>query len=135
MKPVVRNILAVVIGCVAGGLVNMAIISMSASIIPPPAGADVTTTEGLKASMHLFKPINFLMPWLAHALGTLVAAFISVKFSASHSLRLALIPGVLFLTGGIAAVAMLPSPVWFTLTDLLGAYLPMAWLGYFLGRK
>mgnify|MGYP006164865331 CR=1 FL=1 len=28
--------------------------------------------------------------------------------------------------GGIAAVAMLPSPLWFTVVDLVFAYLPMA---------
>ena len=45
---------------------------MSSSLIPPPEGADVTTLEGLKTSMHLFQPKHFLMPFLAHALGTLL---------------------------------------------------------------
>ncbi len=26
-------------------------------------------------------------------------------------------------------VAMVPSPMWFNALDLIGAYLPMAWLG------
>ena len=54
MNPILKNILAVVLGCIFGSLVNMGIIMISASIIRPPDGADVTTMEGLKASMHLF---------------------------------------------------------------------------------
>ena len=50
-NPIVRNIVALIAGIVIGGLVNMGIIMISGSIIPPPEGADVTTTEGLKASM------------------------------------------------------------------------------------
>ncbi len=38
--------------------------------------------------------------------------------------------GACFLIGGIVAVAMLSSPVWFTVVDLVLAYLPMAWLGH-----
>jgi hypothetical protein len=36
----------------------------------------------------------------------------------------------MFLLGGIANVAMLPAPLWFSALDLLLAYLPMAWLGH-----
>lgn len=54
MSPIVKNIVAVVIGIVIGSMVNMALVSISSSIIPPPDGADVTTMEGLKNTMHLF---------------------------------------------------------------------------------
>jgi hypothetical protein len=37
--------------------------------------------------------------------------------------------GFLFLLGGIMMVYMLPGPVWFAITDLAVAYVPMAWLG------
>ncbi len=49
---ILRNILAILFGVVIGGLVNMALIILGPMIIPPPEGADVTTMEGLKASMH-----------------------------------------------------------------------------------
>lgn len=51
---------------------------ISGSIIPPPEGADNTTMEGLKASMHLFQPKHFLMPFLAHALGTFGGALLTI---------------------------------------------------------
>lgn len=135
MSPILKNILAVVVGIVVGSIVNMAIISISGSIIPPPEGADVTTMEGLKNSMHLFEPKNFVFPFLAHALGTLVGAFLAAKIAANHKMKFAYGIGFFFLLGGIANVFLLPSPTWFTLLDLIGAYLPMAFLGGKLATK
>ena len=102
---------------------------VSGSIIPPPEGADVTTTEGLKESMHLFQPKHFVFPFLAHALGTLVGALVAASVAATHKMKFALGSGVFFLAGGIASVFMVPSPMWYTIVDLIGAYIPMAYLG------
>ncbi|WP_421775211.1 hypothetical protein [Gracilimonas sp.] len=135
MKPIVRNILALITGLVVGGFVNMGIIMVSGSIIPPPAGADVTTMEGLQESMHLFKPINFLMPFLAHALGTFVGALLTASIASSAQKKWALGVGAFFLIGGIANVAMLPAPLWFNVVDIVGAYIPMAYLGVVLAEK
>ncbi|MBO6587106.1 MAG: hypothetical protein JJ953_13435 [Gracilimonas sp.] len=135
MKPIVRNILALITGLVVGGFVNMGIIMVSGFIIPPPAGTDVTTMEGLQESMHLFKPINFLMPFLAHALGTMVGALLTAFIATSSQKKWALGVGAFFLVGGIANVSMLPSPLWFNIVDIGGAYLPMAYLGAVLAAK
>lgn len=135
MHPVLRNILAVVAGLLVGGMVNMGLIMISGSVIAPPDGADVTTTEGLKASMHLFEPKHFIFPFLAHALGTLVGAWIAAMIAVKRKMRVAMIVGIFFLAGGIANVIMLPSPLWYTLTDLILAYIPMAYIGRKLAGK
>ena len=135
MNPTLKNILAVIIGAVAGSFVNGGIIMISGSVIPPPEGADITTMEGLKASMHLMEPKHFLMPFLAHALGTLVGAAIAVLIAANNKMIIALIVGLMFMAGGIANVLMLPSPVWFTIVDLAGAYIPMAYIGGWLAMR
>ncbi len=129
MYPILKNILAVVLGLIVGSIVNMGIIMISGSIIPPPAGADVTTMEGLKSSMHLFEPRHFIMPFAAHALGTFVGAIIAALIAASHRMTFALVIGCVFLVGGIANVFLLPSPLWFTIVDLVFAYIPMSYLG------
>ncbi len=128
MNPIIRNVLAVIAGLVVGSVVNMGIIAISSSIIPPPEGADVTTMDGLKASMHLFQPRHFIFPFLAHALGTLAGAIIAGLIAASHKMKFALSIGLFFMIGGIINVFMLPSPLWFTLVDLVGAYIPMGWI-------
>lgn len=127
---IIRNVLAVVIGVIVGSVVNMGLITISGSIIPPPNGADVTTMEGLVASMHLFEPKHFIMPFLAHALGTLVGAFFAAIVASSGKKWFALSIGFFFLIGGVVNVILLPSPLWFTILDLTLAYVPMAFLGY-----
>ncbi|MBK9249795.1 MAG: hypothetical protein IPM69_17235 [Ignavibacteria bacterium] len=128
MNPTVRNILAVFAGIFIGSIVNMSIIMMSGSIIPPPVGADVTTSEGLKASMHLFEPKHFILPFLAHALGTFAGAIVAAFIAVSHKMKFALSIGGFFMVGGIASVFMLPSPLWFSIIDIVGAYIPMGYL-------
>jgi hypothetical protein len=66
---------------------------------------------------------------LAHALGTLVGAYIAALIAANNKLKFALGIGVFFLLGGITSVIMLPSPTWFSVLDLVVAYIPTAWLG------
>jgi hypothetical protein len=135
MNPIVRNILAVIAGIVAGSIVNMGIVNMGGSIIPPPDGADTATMEGIQASMHLFLPKHYIMPFLAHALGTLAGAIVAGVIAASHKMKFALGIGVFFLIGGSAMVFMLPSPTWFNVVDLVGAYIPMGYLGGMIALK
>lgn len=132
---IIKNIVALILGIVIGSIVNMGIIMLSGSVIPPPEGADVTTTEGLQASMHLFEPKHFIFPFLAHALGTFVGAFLTAVLAGSHKMKFALAIGVFFLIGGISSVYLLPSPTWFNVLDLALAYIPMAYLAAVMGIK
>ena len=129
MNPIVKNILAVIAGVLIGGTVNMGIIMLSGSIIPAPEGVDPSDMESLKSSMHLFQPKHFIFPFLAHALGTLVGATVAALIATSHKMKFALAIGFFFLLGGTMMVFQLPSPAWFNVLDLAGAYIPMAWLG------
>ena len=129
MNPIIRNILAVLAGVVVGGVINMGIVKISGSIIPLPAGVDPTNSESLIEAMPFFGPEQFIFPFLAHAVGTLVGAYTAARLAASHSKQLAYVIGAVFFMGGIAAVSMLPAPVWFSALDLIAAYFPMAWLG------
>jgi small basic protein len=135
VHPTFRNILAIVAGITIGSIVNMGLISVSASAIPPPAGADVNTMEGLKASMHLFEPKHFVFPFLAHALGTLAGAFVTAYVAACRQLAPPMAIGLVFLAGGISMVFALPSPLWFDVLDLGAAYIPMAWIGWKLAAR
>jgi hypothetical protein len=135
MNPILKNIIAVIAGIIFGSLVNMGIINISGSVIPPPEGSDISTMEGLRESMNLFEPKHFIMPFLAHALGTFAAAFLATKIAVSHQMKFALGIGIFFLAGGITNVILLPSPLWYSILDLTVAYLPMAYLAYKLAIK
>ena len=131
-----RTILSIAIGLIIGNILNMCIIMTSSSIIPPPQGADVTTYEGLKATMHLFEPKHYILPFLAHALGTLTGSLTAALIAQKNKMVLSMIIGAIFLIGGIWMVSMVPSPLWFTITDLTLAYIPMAFIaGKLASRK
>ncbi len=129
MNPIIKYIIAVIVGLVVGSGVNMGLVNIGPSIIPLPEGADVSNMEALAKSMKLFTPANFLFPFLGHALGTLVAAFVAAKIAGKHHIKFGLGLGVFFLLGGITAASMLGGPIWFVVADLVLAYIPMGFLG------
>jgi hypothetical protein len=135
MPNLLRNVLAILVGIAIGGCVNMALITLSPSIIPPPAGVDVSNAESLSNAMHLFEPRHFVMPFLAHALGTLAGALAAFLVAATYRAPIAYLIGAVFLCGGVAASFMIPAPTWFISLDLLAAYLPMAWLSIQIGTR
>jgi len=129
MNSILRNVLAVIAGIFIGGMVNMGLIMLSPNFIPLPEGVNPADAESLKANMHLFEARHFVMPFLAHAIGTFVGALIAAFIAATHKMIMALIIGGVFLIGGIMMVFQVPAPAWFNIIDLAGAYFPMAWLG------
>ena len=126
MHPFLKSGLAVLAGIFVGGIANFGIIILSSSIIPPPDGVDVSNIESIKANIHLYKPIHFLFPFLAHSLGTFSGAVLAIKIS--KQTKIAYMVALVFLYGGISMVTQVPSPMWFTVLDLGIAYIPMAWL-------
>jgi len=62
-------------------------------------------------------------------------AFVAAALAAIRKVALGLLIGVVFLAGGAANVMMLPAPMWFNVVDLVGAYIPAAWIGVKLGTK
>ena len=135
MPKLLRNALALLAGIAIGGGVNMALITLSPSLIPPPAGVDVNSAESLSKAMHLFEPRHFIMPFLAHAVGTLAGSLAAYLIAATYNAQIAYVIGALYLCGGVAASFMIPAPIWFIALDLLAAYLPMAWLGIQIGTR
>ena len=129
MKSKLRNVLAVIVGVVVGSIANMILVTVGPYVIPPPEGVDVTNAESIKSSMHLFEFRHFIFPFLAHASGTLVGAYLAALIAASCRIAAAMVVGGLFLIGGIANAFMIGGPVLFYVVDLVGAYIPMAWIG------
>lgn len=136
MNPILRNILALIAGLILGGIVNMALIYLGGSLLPPPPGVDVNDINSINDHIGEYSVLQLMAPFLAHALGTLAGALTVTRLAASHRLALALVIGLFFLMGGVMAVRMIPnSPMWFNLLDLGIAYLPMAWLGHRLASR
>ena len=135
MRSKIINILSVLVGVFIGAIVNMAILMMSSAIIAPPKGVDMTSDAGINAAMPLLEPKHFLMPFLAHAIGTFVAVYLATRFSKTKAIRIPIIIASIYLIGGIMEVMNLNAPLWFNVIDLLGAYFPMAFIAFKWGKR
>lgn len=129
MNPILKNVLAVVAGVILGSAANFGLILLGHAVVPLPEGVDVMSPEGLKAAMSVFEAKHFIFPLLAHAVGTLVGAFVAAKIAANNKMNFAYGIGAFFLLGGIYNMINLPAPMWVEIIDIALAYIPMAWLG------
>jgi hypothetical protein len=134
MIPILKNIIAVVAGLLFGSAANMLTLQIGMALIPPPEGFDMNTPEGLNAAFAVMETKHFISPFLSHALGTFVGAFIVARFAARHHKTFAYVIAGLFFLGGLYMVLILNAPMWFNLTDLILAYFPMAWLALRLNK-
>jgi len=128
MNPILRNIIAVIAGWFGGSVINMSLIKLGQKVFPIE-GLDPNDMEAFAAIMPTLTEEYFLFPFLAHALGTLVGAAIAGLIAANNKMKFSLAIGGFFLLGGIAVNYMLPGPMWFAATDIILAYIPMAWIG------
>ena len=112
----------------------MGIITFGGQLIPPPEGVNPADVNSIAENIHLYDPIHFLVPFLAHAVGTLMGAYLVARFAPQFKFVLALFVRGLFLLGGIMMVMMLPSPMWFNILDLGVAYIPMGYFGWWLNK-
>lgn len=134
MNPRIKNVLAVITGWLGGSVINMGLIPTGHMLIPIE-GIDPNDMNALAAIMPSLDYEYFIFPFLAHALGTLAGATIAGLMAASHKMKFSLAIGGLFLLGGITVNYVLPGPTWFAVTDIVFAYIPMAWIGGKIARK
>lgn len=133
MNSISRNILAVIAGVIMGMTVNMSLVNAGPMFFPLPEGTDVSSLEGIRESIDQFTPLNFLFPFLGHAVGTFVGAWVTALLaSKQHGILFGIGIGAFFLIGGISMVVMVGGPLWFIIADLVLAYIPMGWLGGWL---
>ena len=132
---IIRNILAVIVGFAIGTIVNMLVLTAGHAIMPPPAGFDATSMEGVASTINLLKPIDFIVPFLAHALGPFAGVLVAMFIAASSRKTIAIILAVLFLAGGVAANILIPAPMWYRIVDVTLAYIPMAFLAWKISGK
>jgi len=128
MNPIIKNILAVITGWLGGSVINMGLITTGHKLIPIE-GIDPNDMSALAAIMPTLEFEYFIFPFFAHALGTLAGAAIAGLIATNHKMKFSLGIGGLFLIGGIMVNYMLPGPTWFAVTDIVIAYIPMAWIG------
>lgn len=145
---ILRNILAVILGIIVGSLVNMLIVVLSYDIVPYPEGvismdlgdmfnmqAMQTSIDSIKSHIDKFTFTHYIFPFLAHAIGTFVGAWVAAIIAGTRKMLFALVIGAYFLLGGILNATDLGMPFLAAAIDLVFAYIPFAYLGGKLGAK
>jgi len=128
MKTIIQNIIAIISGWLIGAVANMGLIIIGGMVVPMIDGMDPMNATNW--------PIKyFLFPFLAHAFGTFMGAFVAAKIAKSYRKVCVMSVVIFFLFGGILMVRILPAPLWFAVLDLFVAYIPMGWLGWKLNGK
>ena len=135
MKKTIYTVLWVVLSLVFGSLINGLIIYIAPLIIKYPEGVSFATEASTIQSMKLLQPIHFIIPFVAHALGTFISTLLMAIYVKNNFLKLAFFISVLYLFAGILNVIMYPSPIWFIVLDLVVAYIPLGYLGAIVGVK
>ncbi len=135
MKNKARAVFAILIGIILGFAINMSLIIIGSALIPAPERVNPQDVDSIAANIDLFGPQNFIFPFLAHAMGTLVGVVVAYGIASSQKRGIAWFMGGFFLLGGIYATTVIPAPTWYVIVDLVGAYLPMAWLGIIIMEK
>jgi hypothetical protein len=130
----IRKILAVVMGIVAGGVFNMAMVTASHAVYPLPEGLDPNDFEAFKAHVEAngMPTGALIMVLVAHAGGSFVSGFVCGLIARRSWYVAAVLLGILWTCGGIAMLMMLPAPTWFAVADVV-LYVPAALLGVKLG--
>ena len=130
-----RLVLAIIAGVVVGSIVNMGLVLLGGQVVPPPDGVDPANVDSIKNSIASYEGKHFVFPFLAHAVGTLVGAITAYLIAVEHKMLASLTIGGVFLIGGISMANMIPQPTWFTILDLVFAYIPMGFLGGLIAKK
>ena len=131
-----RKILAFLLGGFAGGVFNMALVSVSHAVYPLPEGVDPNDFEVFRAYVeaHGLPTGALLMVLAAHAGGSFVSGCVCGLIAKRPWYLAAAMLGILWTCGGVAMLMMLPAPTWFAVADVV-LYVPAALLGVKLGAR
>lgn len=123
-----RNVLAVIVGLIAGSLVNMGLVMFNGFVLHPmPEGMDMMDTEQMNSYVSTLPTSAFFVVLAAHLSQAFVGGWVAARMGAARPVLLALIVGVFSLVGGILnMMTITEGPGWMIVE--LPLYLVVAWL-------
>jgi len=118
-----------ILGVIAGALLAFLLVMLLEAVINyamAPAAIDPSDTEGMKEMMANMPASAFLAVLLTYFLATLAGGFVAAKIARER--WAAWVVAGLILAATLANVAMLPHPLWFTLSAVV-LIAAAGWLG------
>ena len=107
-----RDIVAVVLGMLAGMAVNMTFVLLALILHPMPEGVDFSDTEAMPAYFATIPAMVFLLVLVAHLGQAFFGGLVAALLSPNRPRAMALVIGTLSLIGGVINLIDLPHPPW-----------------------
>ena len=114
-----RVILGVVAGIIAGSLCIWGVETLNHILYPYPAGMKANDMEAFKSYIENLPFLGKFMVIVGYAVGALVSGFISTKIAKNGRPTAAVICGLIFLSFTIYNMMVLPTPIWFWILGIL----------------
>jgi hypothetical protein len=123
-----KNVIAVIVGLLAGMAVNMALIVLNTSVLyPAPEGMDMMNPDEMNAYVATLPAMAFVVVMAAHLGQAFVGGWVAAKLGSSRPIQLAMVIGIFSLVGGIMnMMTITEGPAWMAIE--LPLYLVVAWL-------
>ena len=128
-----RNVIAVIIGLVAGMALNMGILQISHLAYPIPEGLDIKVPAQLQNYLDTLPAPAFLLAMAAHLAQSFGGGWIAARLGSSRPMLLAMIVGAVSLAGGVMMMTMVQGPAWMAIE--LPLYLVGAWIAGRMEQK
>jgi len=114
-----RNLLAVIAGIIAGSICIWAVETVSHLMYPFPKGLKPNDMESFKNYVENLPFFGKFMVIIGYALGAVVSGFVATKISRSGKPNAAIICGAIFTIFTIYNMSVLPTPIWFWVLGIL----------------
>ena len=128
-----RNLIAVVLGMLAGMAVNMSLVLLVMFLHPMPEGVDFSDSAAMPTYFATIPATGFLIVLAAHLGQSFFGGLVAALLSSDSPRVMALIIGVLSLIGGVVNLIDLPHPAWMWVE--VPGYLLVAWFAASLAMR
>jgi len=123
----IRNIGALIAGIVIAFVLIYLIEMLGHAIYPPPPDLDFSNPDAVRPYIATLPIVALLFPMIGWLLGAFAGSFVANICGDAKPYVFSGIVGGLVLAGTIANLIMIPHPLWFSITALIGI-VASAWL-------
>ena len=114
-----KHILATIAGLITASVTVFLIEQLGFVLFPFPEGAEPTNMEWLKNNANLIPTGAMITVILAHAIGIIIGMNCAARISKTSMIP-SFIVSVLMILATAINLVLIPSPIWFILSDSLG---------------
>jgi uncharacterized protein YneF (UPF0154 family) len=123
---VLKTVVAIIAGVVAGGFLTFAIEYTNTLWHPMPPGLDLSDSKGMAEFVEQLPVQALLIVVVAYAVGSFVGTWITRRIAPDRMVRPALVTGGLYLLATISNFFQIPHPLWMIVASLVVVVLGVA---------